>query len=101
KQREDKLETRMNVVDKKISDLEKREAVLSARQVQLDNEKQNVAVTHSKLIEQLEKSAGFSISEAKEFLIAQITNDVKTEAANLIRRTKKEAEEEAENEANK
>lgn len=101
KQREDKLETRMNLVDKKISDLEKREALLTAQQASLENEKQNVANTQAQLIVQLEKAAGFSISEAKEFLIAQITNDVKTEAANLIRRTKKEAEEEAENEANK
>ncbi|MBA3815683.1 MAG: ribonuclease Y [Parachlamydiaceae bacterium] len=101
KQREDKLETRMNVVDKKLSDIEKRESQLMAQQTQLENEKKLVVTTQGKLIEQLEKAAGFSISEAKEYLIAQITNDVKTEAAHLIRRTKKEAEEEAENEANK
>jgi len=101
KQREDKLETRMNVVDKKLSELEKREAQLTAQHTQLKNEQKHVITTQEKLVEQLEKSAGFSISEAKEFLIAQITNDVKTEAAHLIRRTKKEAEEEAENEANK
>lgn len=101
KQREDKLEGRMNLVDKKLSDLEKREAHLTAQQTQLENEKKSIGITQAKLIEQLEKAAGFSINEAKEHLIAQITNDVRTEAAHLIRRTKKEAEEEAENEANK
>lgn len=101
KQREDKLEARMNVVDKKLSDLEKREAHLTAQQTQLENEKKCAAATQIKLVEQLEKTAGFSINEAKAFLFEQITNDVKTEAAQFIRRTKKEAEEEAENEANR
>lgn len=101
KQREDKLEARMNVVDKKISDLEKREAQIAAQQVYLENEKQSVASAQATLVEKLERIAGLSINEAKEFLIAQITNDVKTEAANLIRRTQKEAEEEAENKANR
>lgn len=101
KQREDKLETRMNLVEKKLSDIEKREAVLAARKVQIDEEKKNVAECHAKLLVELERAAGFSVSEAKEYLLSQITNEVKTDAANLIRRTKKEAEEEAEKEANK
>lgn len=95
KQREDKLETRMNLVEKKLSDIEKREAVLIGRKVQLDEEKKQTAETHARLLSELEKAAGLSSTEAKETLIARLTNEVKTEAANLIRRIKKEAEEEA------
>lgn len=96
KLREDKIESRMNLVEKKLSDIEKREAILIGRKAQLDEEKKAATETHSKLLIELEKAAGLSSSEAKEMLLSRLTNEVKTEAANLIRRTKKEAEEEAE-----
>lgn len=99
KQREDKLESRMNLVEKKLFDIEKREAVLIGRKAQIDEEKKSIFETHSRLISELEKASGLSSLEAKELLLSRLTNEVKTEAANLIRKTKKEAEEEAEREA--
>ena len=99
KLREDKIESRMNLVEKKLTDVEKREAVLIARRAQLDEEKKQVSEVHSKLIAELEHASGFSSTEAKDLLINKITHDVKTDAANLIRRLKKEAEEQAEKEA--
>ena len=99
KQREDKIESRMNLVEKKLSDIEKREAVLIGRKAQIDEEKKNVVETHTRLVAELERASGLSSMEAKEMLFARLTNEVKTEAANLIRRIKKEAEEEAEKEA--
>lgn len=101
KQREDKLETRMNLVEKKLFDIEKREAILIARKAQLDEEKKEVSNLQTKLLRQLEQTAGLSASEAKEQLLAQMTTAVKTDAANLIRRTMKEAKEEADKEASK
>lgn len=101
KQREDKLESRMNLVEKKLSDIEKREAVIIGRKAQLDEEKKLVADTHAQLVAELEKISGLSSTEAKEILINKITNEVKTESALLIRRIKKEAEEEAEHEASR
>lgn len=96
KQREDKLESRMNLVEKKLSDIEKREAILAARKTQLEEDKKNVTELQSQLISELEKIAGLSSSEGKELLLSRLTNEVKTEAVNLIRRIKKESEEEAE-----
>ena len=96
KQREDKIEVRMNLVEKKLFDTEKREAIIIARKTQLDEEKKHVAETNTQLITELEKASGLSSLEAKEILIDRLTNEVKVDAANLIRRTKKEAEEEAE-----
>lgn len=96
KQREDKLESRMNLVEKKLSDIEKREAVLTARKSQLEEDKKSVAGLHAQLVSELEKLAGMSSAEGKELLLARLTNEVKTDAANLIRRIKKESEEEAE-----
>lgn len=99
KVREDKLESRMNLVEKKLQDIEKREAIMAARKAELEEGKRRVSETQSLLVQELEKASGLSASEAKEILINKITNDVKTDAANLIRRTKKEAEENAEREA--
>lgn len=101
KQREDKLESRMNLVEKKLSDIEKREAILIARKAQLDEEKKLLSETHAKLLSELEKISGLSSFEAKEILIGKVTNEVRTDSANLIRRVKKEAEEEAEREASR
>lgn len=99
KQREDKLESRMNLVEKKLADIEKREAVMIGRKAQLEEEKKQIEELRIRLIGELEKTAGLSATEAKDILINRMTHDVKTEAANLIRRIKKEAEEEAEKEA--
>lgn len=99
KQREDKLESRMNLVEKKLSDIEKREAILVARKIQLEQEKKLVAEQQANLLSQLEQCAGLSSAEAKEHLLNLIKHDVKHDAANLIRRTLKEANEDAEQEA--
>ncbi len=96
KQREDKLENRMHLVEKKLSDIEKREAILIGRKTQLDEERKQTAEAHTLLLTELEKVAGLSSLEAKEMLLTRLTNEVKKEAANLIRRVKKEAEEKAE-----
>lgn len=96
KQREDKLEGRMHLVEKKLSDIEKREAILIARKGQLDEEKKGVGEIQLQLLGQLERLSGLSASEAKELILAKISSEVKTDAAHLIRRTIKEAEEQAE-----
>lgn len=100
-QREDKLEQRMTLVEKKLTDIEKREALLTTRKTQLDEEKQLIEAKQKKLILELEKSSGLSVSEARELLLNKVLVDVKTEAANLTRRIQKEAEEEAEKIASK
>lgn len=96
KEREDKLERRLNLVEKKLSDVEKREAILLARKGQIDEERKQIDEKHQLLIQKLEKISGFSIIEAKDLLLQQISTSVKTDAANLIRKTQKEAEEESE-----
>lgn len=101
KLREDKIESRMNLVEKKLFDIEKREAVLIGRKVQIDEEKKNTQKAHSQLLIELERASGLTSLEAKDLLINKITNEVKTESANLIRRTKKEAEEQADREASR
>jgi len=101
KQREDKLELRLNLVEKKLSDVEKREIFLADQKTRLDDEKKLVTETRQSLISALEKTSGLTSAEAKTLLMNQMTQEVKTDAANLIRRLKKEAEENAEREASR
>lgn len=99
KEREDKLEKRMHLVEKKLSDIEKREAVLTGRKTQLDDEKKRVSEAQTQLFHELEKVSGLSCTEARNQFLQHIGIELKNEAANLIRKVKKETEEEAEREA--
>lgn len=99
KQREDKLEARLNLLEKKLSEVEKRESALATSKIQLDEAKKLVAEFQARLVQELEQSSGLSAAEARDILINRMMQEVKTDAANLIRRVKKEAEEEAEREA--
>lgn len=101
KQREDKLEGRLNLVEKKLVELEKREIILAAENGRLDEEKKQMQQQRQKLLQELEKTAGLSANEARELLLERITNEVRTDAANMIRRITKEAEEQSEENARK
>lgn len=101
KQREDRIENRMNLVEKKLSDVEKREAQLTKRTSEIDDERVFISEKQDKLTKQLEHIAGLSAKEARDHLFSEITNDVKRDAANFIRRTSKEAMEEADMQAGK
>ncbi len=95
KQREDKLENRMNLVEKKLSDIEKREAILVKYKTQLDEEKKQIAEAHTRLIADLERVSNLTVLEAKEMIMETLVNEVKADATDLLHRTRKEAEEEA------
>lgn len=99
KQREDKLEERVHSAEKRVVDIEKREGLIAVRKTQIEEEKTRAQNLQNQLLIELEKASGLSAIEAKDLIIQRLTNDVKTDAANLIRKIKKEAEENAEREA--
>jgi ribonuclease Y len=96
KQREDKLESRIQLADKKILEIERKEEFLSQQSKALAADRQRVSENTDKLLLELKNLSGLSPNEAKEILIQKMTNEAKTEAANSLRRIKKEAEEEGE-----
>ena len=99
KSREDKLEGRISTADKKLADVEKREHTCQSQLSQLELERKSIHILQEKLIHELERSSGLSSTEAKDLLINRLTQDVKADAANLIRRVLREAEDEAEQSA--
>lgn len=100
-QREDKVEQRMSLIEKKLSDTEKREAVLIARRERLEEEKQSIKQLKAELLAQAEKNSNWTTSEAREFLLEKAQEDMRAETAQLIRKAKKEAEEQSSQEAGK
>lgn len=101
KQREDVVDERLSAIDKKNSDLERREVSLNARNSLLEQEKKSTAELQKQLLIELEKLSGLSSTEAREILMDRMTQEVRTDAANLVRRIRKEAEEEADREASR
>jgi len=100
KMREDKVEARMNAIEKKLGEVEKTESLLKLKNESFVLKEKDLQERCDFLISELEKCSGLSSGEAKELLLSKLTNDVKTEAAYLMRKIKKEAEEESEKEAN-
>ncbi len=99
KLREDKFDAKTFLVEKKIAEIEAREAVCKGAQAQIIEEKRHISEIELKLINQLERSAGYSAQEAKDLLINRFTEETKLEASHLTRRLIREAEEEAEQKA--
>lgn len=96
KRREDQLETRISTIDTRISEVEKQDLTLQQKQKRMDEEKAALAISHAELVAELEKVSGLSNAEAKDLILGRLTNEVKTEAAMLVRKLRKEAEESAE-----
>jgi ribonucrease Y len=101
KKREDNLENRINLVEKKLADTERRETLIINRREQVENDKHILEKQSAFLIEEIEKLSGLSATEARALLMDKLTSEVKSDAANFIRRTVKEAEETAEQQASR
>lgn len=95
KKREDSLENRIHLVEKKMNDVERRESIVLTKREQVENDKKTVEKQSLFLIAEIEKLSGLSALEAKNLLMDKLTSEVKSEAANFIRKTLKEAEEHA------
>lgn len=101
KQREDRLESRMNLVEKKLIDVEKREAAYLNKKTELELLEKNYQERHENLIHSIEKTAHFNAAEAKEYLINHVQEEIQQEAARLVKRTLKDANDTAELKATK
>lgn len=99
--KEDKLEIKSKLIEKKQVEFEKKENFFQLKSEELKEREALLELQKQELSYELEKISGLSALEAKEILIHKITSDVKADASNLIRKVIKDAEEEAEREANR
>ena len=86
-------------LDKKNDAVEKKSENLTRRLAELDKEREEVAALKKSQFEMLEKISGYTVEEAKAYLIANIESEVTHEAAMKIKeieaRYKEEADEKA------
>lgn len=99
KAREDKMEERINLVEKKLSAIDKKEAIMTLRKERIDEEKQLLFQKERSLVAELERLGGLTTLEAKNVLLERVEKEIKHDAAQMARRIVNEAYEEAENKA--
>lgn len=94
---ERRIQQKEETLDKKVDNLEKKEEILTKKTKALDDKHQEIENSLQKQINLLEKISGFTAEEAKEYLLKNIENEVRHEAAIMIKEIEDKAKEEAEN----
>ncbi len=86
-------------LDKKVESLEQKEEVLTKKTKEVQAYQEKLAELQKKHLEELEKISGFSVEEAKHYLLQNVENEVKHEMAILIKDLEAKAKEEADRKA--
>ncbi len=84
-------------LDKKVEMLDKKDETLNKKIKQLESKEDAIEQIKNQQLQELEKISGYTAEEAKEYLLENITNQIKHEAAKRV----KEIEDNAKEEANK
>ena len=90
--KEQAMDAKLDVVEKTKKNIEEREAKLKEMEADLGNQ-------HEKMLAELEKVAGMTAGEAKDMLIAELTDDAKRDAAVMVKEIEAKAKEEGEKRA--
>lgn len=98
-QKEDTIDKKENIIDGKMEAIEKTKMAIEEKEKQLKSLEDELGKKNEKMLEELEKVANLTCSEAKEILIAQITEDAQKDAAILVKDIEAKAKEDAEKRA--
>lgn len=85
KHQENRLQKKEEDIDRKLDSIEKKEEAIREKEVEVENRLAKVDELQQQKLEELEKISGLTISEAKQILLNSIEDEVKHEAAMLIR----------------
>lgn len=86
-------------LDKKVESLEQKDEVLNKKHKEIQVLQGEIQQLQKKQLEELERISGLSIEEAKEYLLRNIENEVRHEAAMLIKEIEARTREEADRKA--
>ena len=90
--KEENLDKKQNALEKREQSLQQKEESIAARSREVDS-------LYDRGMEELERIAGLSVEQAKEFLLRSIEDDVKHDKARMIRDLESAAKEEADKKA--
>ena len=96
---EKRVLSKEEALDKKSEALEKKESKLNAKDADLDRLKKELETIKNSHLRELEKISGLTSEQAKEYLLKSVEEDVKHEAAVLVKELENKANEEADKKA--
>ena len=82
-------------LDKKAIAMEKREINFANKEERLAKKTAEIDELYEKRVQELERISGFTSEQAKEYLLKAVEEEVKTDAAKLVRELENKAKEEA------
>ena len=94
---ERRIQQKEEALDKKVDNLEKKEEFLTKKNKEVEEKIAEIKKAYNKQIELLEKISGFTAEEAKEYLLKNIENEVRHEAAVMIKEIEEKAKSDADN----
>jgi len=100
-QKEENLDRKVDILDRKDKDIERREHSLSDKERLLGSKEKEMERLLQEEKEKLQNISGMTRDEAKQLLLKKLEDEVKQEAAIMIKRTEEEAREKADKEARK
>ncbi len=92
---EKRVLSKEEALDRKSDALEKEENQLSAREDKLNKQRQEVEALSEQRVQELERISGLTSEQAKEYLLKTVEDEVKHEAAMMIKDMESRAKEEA------
>ena len=92
---ERRIQQKEENIDKKTENIERKEQSLQAREKQLERDKAEVAKLNQQRVQELERISGLTSEQAKEFLLQTVEEDVKIDAAKLVKESIAQAKDEA------
>jgi ribonuclease Y len=96
---ERRVQQKEESIDRKLDSLEKKEDALSKKDQELSQARAEVDELTQKQISELERISGLSTEAARELLLNNVRDEVKREAALIIKEAENQAKEEAERRA--
>ena len=92
---EHRIMQKEETLDKKLEAVEKKEAGFVAREEEINKQKAEVAKLNQQRVQELERISGLTSEQAKDFLLKTVEEDVKLDAAKLVKESVAQAKEEA------
>ncbi len=92
---ERRIQQKEENIDKKTENIERKEQSLASREKQLERDKAEVAKLNQQRVQELERISGLTSEQAKEFLLQTVEEDVKIDAAKLVKESLAQAKDEA------
>ena len=96
---ERRLQQKEENLDRKTENIEKKEDALAQKHADADRTQEEIELIKRSQTEMLERISGFTVEEAKQYLISQVEGEVTHEAAVKIKEIEQRAKEEADQRA--